>query len=377
MKKKITEKKILSMLSGAVQNLEVEVWDKIEKSKQSGLEEINSSHIELPKQTKIFVPRRIASIAVVFIFMITGIYAFINISEIIPTKKLNPNMYSSPFLAIVENDNKLFFQNFKDGGKLYSMDLDGNNIAKLSDNSISNFTIYNHSIYYINSTDGKIIVLKTDGTDKRVLENTNANWNIVVFEDWIFYTSNDGIYRIKNDGSELEKISDIFAHTLTVYNENVYFSSNNENLEGLYKSELDGKNTIKIYNKAVNHFSIYENNIFFSNINDNYCLYKITTDGSNIEKLRSDSKDILISTGTFDIFNGEIYFTNESLENTSYLFKMMLDTTNLTKLIKIEATTIKVFGQHIYLYHPSYNGRLYRLSISGNTLEEIEIPDVI
>jgi hypothetical protein len=286
-------------------------------------------------------------------------------------------MYSSPFLAIVENDNKLFFQNFKDGGKLYSMDLDGNNIAKLSDNSISNFTIYNHSIYYINSTDGKIIVLKTDGTDKRVLENTNANWNIVVFEDWIFYTSNDGIYRIKNDGSELEKISDIFAHTLTVYNENVYFSSNNENLEGLYKSELDGKNTIKIYNKAVNHFSIYENNIFFSNINDNYCLYKITTDGSNIEKLRSDSKDILISTGTFDIFNGEIYFTNESLENTSYLFKMMLDTTNLTKLIKIEATTIKVFGQHIYLYHPSYNGRLYRLSISGNTLEEIEIPDVI
>lgn len=80
---------------------------------------------------------------------------------------------------------------------------------------------------------------------------------------------------------------------------------------------------------------------------------------------------MLIPTGTFDIFNGDIYFTNESLEDSSYLFKITLDTNNLTKLTKIEATTIKVFDQYIYLYHPSYNGRLYRLDISENNLEEI------
>ncbi|NLP13269.1 MAG: DUF5050 domain-containing protein [Clostridium sp.] len=371
MKRKITEKKVLSMLSTAVDNLEVDVWDKIVNSKKSGLEEIDSSYIESPKQNKIFVPRRIASIAVACIFMIIGIYAFLNISGIIPFKNLNPNMYFSPFLAIAEYDNKLYFQNFKDGRKLYSMDLDGNNIAKINNDSILNFTIYNNDIYYINSTDGKIVVLKTDGTHKKVLENTNANRNIAVFGDWIFYTSDDGIYRIKSDGAHNEKISDIIVHTLCVYGENVYFSSGNENQEGLYKAGLDGKNIVKIYAKTVSGFSVYENNIYFCNIYDNYCLYRIAADGSKIEKLKSNGKDILISTGAFDIFNDEIYFINESFENTCYLFKMDLDTANLTKLAEIEATTIKVFEKNIYLYHPSYNGRLYRLSTYENNLEEI------
>jgi len=371
MKRKIAEKKILSMLSTAVDNLEVDVWDKIVNSRKNGLEEIDSSYIESPKQTKMLVPGRIASIAVACVFMIVGIYAILNISGIIPIKNLNPNMYSGPFLAISEYDNRLFFQNFKDGRKLYSMDLDGNNILKISNESISNFIIYNDDIYCINSDNGKIAVLKTDGTHEKVLENTNANGNIAFFGDWIFYTANDGIYRIKSDGSYKEKISDVFAHTLCVYGENVYFSSSNENQEGLYKAGLDGKNVVRIYDKAVSSFSVYENNIYFSNIYDNYCLYRITTDGSKIEKLKSNGKDILISTGAFDIFNGEIYFINESFENTSYLVKMDLDTANLTKLAEIEATTIKVFEKNIYLYHPSYNGRLYRLSTYGNSLEEI------
>ncbi|MEN2775002.1 DUF5050 domain-containing protein [Acetivibrio clariflavus] len=371
MKKRITEKKILSMLSNAIEDIEVDVWNKIKNSQQSGLEEISSSHIESLNQNKTFVPKRIVSIAAVFAIIITGIYLIKNISEIISTKGLNSDMYHSPFLAIAESNNRLFYQNFKDEGKLYSMDLNGNSISKLSNDSILNFTIYDDSVYYINSTDGKIVVLKTNGSDKRVLENTNANWNIIGFKDWIFYTSNDGIYRVKNDGSKLEKISDILAHTLTVYGDNIYFSSNYENQEGLYKADLNGKNAIRIYNKAVNYFSIYKNNIFFSNIDDNYCLYKIATDGSNLEKVRSSNKDIIISTGTFDIFNGELYFTNESLENESYLFKLNIDTNNLTKLSKIEATTIKVFNQYIYLYHPSYNGRLYRLNITGKNLEEI------
>lgn len=80
MKRKIAEKKILSMLSTAVDNLEVDVWDKIVNSRKNGLEEIDSSYIESPKQTKMLVPGRIASIAVVCIFMIIGIYAILNIS---------------------------------------------------------------------------------------------------------------------------------------------------------------------------------------------------------------------------------------------------------------------------------------------------------
>jgi len=126
------------------------------------------------------------------------------------------------------------------------MDLAGHNISKLSDDSILNFTIHDNNIYYINSADGKIVVLKTDGTDKRVLKNTNANWNIAALDDWIFYTSDDGIYRIKNDGTKLEKVSDVLAHTLTVYNGSIYFSSNNEMQEGIYKYDLDGRNAIRL-----------------------------------------------------------------------------------------------------------------------------------
>lgn len=225
------------MISTAVDNLEVDVWDKIVNSKASNLEEINFSPAELPKQTRMFVPGRIASIVAAFIFMIIGIYAFLRISGIISGINLNPNMHASPFLAVAEYDNKLFFQNFKDESKLYCMDLDENKIKKISDDSVANFTIDNGDIYYIDMADGKIVMLKTDGTNRKVLEKTNATWNIAVFEDWIYYSSNDGIFRIKNDGSNMEKISNVYAHTLHVYNGNVYFSSSNENDEGLYKAE--------------------------------------------------------------------------------------------------------------------------------------------
>jgi len=39
MKRRIAEKKILSMLSTAVDNLEVDVWDKIVNSRKNGLED--------------------------------------------------------------------------------------------------------------------------------------------------------------------------------------------------------------------------------------------------------------------------------------------------------------------------------------------------
>jgi len=97
------------MISNAVEDIEVDVWDKIKNSEHSGIEEIDSSYIELSKQKQIFITKRIVSIAAVFVFMFVGIYAIMNISELISNKGLNTSMYSSYFLAMVESNNRLFF----------------------------------------------------------------------------------------------------------------------------------------------------------------------------------------------------------------------------------------------------------------------------
>ncbi len=70
----------------------------------------------------------------------------------------------------------------------------------------------------------------------------------------------------------------------------------------------------------------------------------------------------------YDVNIHRLYYQRKKLRKKN---ESIFHAINLTKLAEIEATTIKVFEKNIYLYHPSYNGRLYRLSTYGNSLEEI------
>ncbi|MDP2892726.1 MAG: DUF5050 domain-containing protein, partial [Bacillota bacterium] len=82
------------------------------------------------------------------------------------------------------------------------------------------------------------IVLKIsrlDGTEERVLDN-NVSGPMNYFKGWIYYAKKDGIYKIKIDGTEKQKIFNLNNETgmLDIYNGRIYIGI-------LDSTDLNGK----------------------------------------------------------------------------------------------------------------------------------------
>ncbi|MHB9936751.1 cell wall-binding repeat-containing protein [Clostridium sporogenes] len=169
-----------------------------------------------------------------------------------------------PFSIALEGNYIYYIKNLEDGeAELWKMKTDGSSKSKISFNikeeySINKgygFCIKNGWIYaniYISKNadevESKFIMAKTDGSEVRVI----ANEPFIRFQpvdDYIYYSTSNGIYKIKNDGtnntlltSNKYKNNNIF--NLNVCNDYIYYSviadEHDAYLNGIYKMNLDG-----------------------------------------------------------------------------------------------------------------------------------------
>ncbi|MDQ2086566.1 DUF5050 domain-containing protein [Herbivorax sp. ANBcel31] len=367
MDKKYTEKEVLSMLSRAVENIEPDnVWEKIKFSKKSGLEDVVFSNPLQKKLTKLFTKKRIASIVAAFVFMLIGILTLNNINNFRLSR-----MSACSSINMIEYGDKLFFENFKDNSRLYKMDLDGSNLTKLTSHSVSSFIIYEDVLYYTNGyfddkEDRKIVISELDGSIKKVFEDIDISRISFVLDEWIYYITDEGLYRINEIDSNIEKINNLSVHTFLSHDKKLYFSSYTEDSVGLFSSDLDGQNAKQIFSQNIPVFKVYNNKVFFSNYNYNYNLRKINLGNLNVKNITYNNTNLSTSPLAFDISNNKMYLIyNDSL------FEADIDGNNLRKLAKIDATTLRVFNNNIYLYHPSRSGNLYRFNLEKETIEKL------
>ncbi len=366
---KINEKKVLDIISNAIENVEIEVLEKINNSSKSGLEDISTDQTDIFKTSvRSSSYKKIVSIAAIFIFLFIGTYLINNIGGKYIMKKDDLCVSATSIMLLREYNNTIYFQNFADKNKLYSMDIDGSNIQKVIDDSCSGFTISDNNIYYIKNEDGSIYSLKIGESTSNLINKTNANWNIETIDEWIYYSTDEGIFKIQKDGLDAVKIFDNLPNEMLINKNILYFSCNQENLEGIFKIEPDSQNITQIYDKQVSSFKIQNNDLILCDINDNYNLYKISLEeNSNVQKITQFG----LSTSAFDIYNNNIYFITENLANISILYKMDLSGNELKEISEIDSTFIKVIARNIYCYHPSYNGLLTKVGLEDKSKIQI------
>lgn len=137
---------------------------------------------------------------------------------------------------------------------LYTMNLNGSNFKKLSNDNLSTYTFYNDYIFYFNIEKQKYYRMNLNGSNKIQLFSSPIN-------------------------------------SFTIYNNNIYFTGYGENQNNIYKSDLNGKGIVKITNNSsnlnsasinyINPLSIIDDNIFYlATTSYNYNLYRTNTDGS-------------------------------------------------------------------------------------------------
>ncbi len=188
---------------------------------------------------------------------------------------------------MVVTDSAVFYTKTDNGvNKIFRMNHDGSDEMALSENIASGLNVYEDKIYYINGTDsGKIYSMNLDGSDDNVFFVAKNVQELLVDNGWVYYVSNSNlgnhIFCISVEGGEesVEIISDSCSN-INMYAGYLYYYNASD--DTLCYSAGDGSNETVLYSGNLNAVNVIADWVYFFNTDD-FQYYRITKDGNNIE----------------------------------------------------------------------------------------------
>jgi hypothetical protein len=326
---------------------------------------------------------------------------------------------------VAKSNNKLYFRNFSDEGKLYSSDLDGSNSKKLSDDRVFFINVVEDWVYYTNTSDkDKLYKIKIDGTSRTKLFDKRVYY-INVLEDWIYFCfresplkyevsyskffNSEAVGKIKIDGTGFRELFRGDVKFLNVYGDYMYFSggiydkdSEHEYSQifpqkGFIKCDLQGKNPV-----VIDHITYINTDVsgdWIYGVKNNFSgsdLYKIKTDGTDKQLIvkgiyalnvdeewiyytkdmklykrnKADNEEILVgyyNPHKFCIIDDNIYVTDES----KTLYRQNIHNGTIEKIIGDQIDSVKKYKD--YLYYKNFGNILYRCREDGK--DKIKLQD--
>lgn len=179
---------------------------------------------------------------------------------------------------------------------LYKMNTDGSGKTILNEeDSIESFNVLGNKIYYINHSDNnEMYKMNIDGSNVIKIRDEAVN-EIVADDDWIYFSNDKGIYRIKDDNSKIECIVERpnSYNQFNISQGYIYYG-------GLYRAKVDGSekreiinpDTIKLWAKGsmsvevpniAGEWMYYKATVFTLGEDMISELYKAKVDGSEIQ----------------------------------------------------------------------------------------------
>lgn len=286
---------------------------------------------------------------------------------------------------VAEKDGWIYYycSTFKDSG-LYKVRINGTEKTKLNDDFAFYINVSGDWVYYVvttitdteaevSNTGNVFTEAKTDTKSESAIYKTQINGsgesikikagaeNIIVADDWIYYTSEDNksISKIRTDGTVETLITDDQTDDICLMDGWIYYTNASDG-NSLYRIRTDGKEKT-LLDKTPTFCVIAENGwVYYSADNDGgYSIFKTRADGT--QKTDINIKPFIL----FNIKDGWIYFCNT--EDESYLYKARTDGTGKTKLSENTALPINIVGDWIY-----YTLNAYRMKLDGTENQPVE-----
>lgn len=251
------------------------------------------------------------------------------------------NIYNGGLFC--EKGGTIFFSNDKADGSLYMMNSDCTDIRKLRDDKA----------VFINADENYIYYVLADNT----FENSK---DLIMF-------NNSGVFRIKQNGSELMSITDDPSAYLTLKGNSLYFLKYNIKTGlSMYKNKIDG--TLERL--------LAENAAIPACIDDSMLYYADYSKDHNIKKLNLKSFTThLAYKGTYyyPIFmENKIYYID--IADGNKIYRMNMDSSDKELLVDYHCSTYNITGSGIYLYYQvddGANNGMYRLNLSSMKSEQL------
>lgn len=290
------------------------------------------------------------------------------------------NIVQGGFVA--ESDGWFYFCMPEDT-RLMKMNTDGSDLQILADEEAKYINVIGDWIYY--ETGGSIVKIRTDGTERTIVDEFAAPLFLNVVDDWIYYyvvldlVTGSGIYKIRIDGEEKTLLSDMSGYDLNKVGDWIYFSNWDDNRKP-YRMNLEGEEVTMLTKDEAFNLHVYRNMVYYTDV---MSIYRIGIDGSDRTVL--DNSPYVIN--NFLIDDGWIYFffpTSTSL-NAYNLLKMNPESSEIETLQEIVlpdnrtvVSSFNIAGGWIF-FHTISTGEdfetlreaLYRVRTDGSGFEMV------
>lgn len=323
--------------------------------------------------------RRIFSI--IFTLFLLTLISFISVSYKRTTTfhsrnvsgNLAGNLYNNGVFC--EYNDKIYFSNSYDEGDLYVMNLDGTNISKLYDDTVSYINVVDKYIYYArnNLTQGNLSamfrgnlfgVYRLNLNGKNLVRLNEHPSGVVSFgNNEVFYQHYDNdtaltLKSVSSDGSQKKELSKDAINPSCIVNGIMYYS-NISDKHKLMARDIANQNTWVVYDHPTYH-PIYEDNyIYFMDLDHNYSLARINLTTLDKEDLNTGRID------TFNLYQDYIYVQKNDAKKP-LLCRMKKDGTQVETILSGNFCNINITSQYVYFNQFGHDTPIYRIKTSGD-----------
>lgn len=175
-----------------------------------------------------------------------------------------------------ESDDRIYFSNLEDEGKLYSMSTDLTDFKKLYDDNAS----------YINAAGPYVFY-------------TRRNDRIGSASGFLSF-SNTGLYRVTTKGKKIGRLYGDPTQAAALYGNYVYYQHyDKQSGLQLYKAKIDGSEDIKLLESAVLPCSIDTNMIYYAGEDGDSSIYGMSVNSGDTTKIYEGNCYLVTAAGNY------------------------------------------------------------------------------
>lgn len=236
-------------------------------------------------------------------------------------------------------------------------------------------------IYYVSFNEGNaegIYKIKKNGKDKEKVSD-EYGYYLNISGNYLYYVSleNEQLIKTKLNSNKTQVIAEnVSSAPITVVDNWIYYFEGTN----LFKIKTNGKKRTQLFSKAIENYQIVGNQIYYSYENDGkQIIAKMNLDGSNIIKLDEEAGK------EFFVKGNKIYYINENydMDNYEYKYELYMLKTNgkdKEKICDIEGSvdtyTVNFTEDAIYYAKSAKNDKMaiYKMKLNGK--DETKIIEV-
>lgn len=244
-----------------------------------------------------------------------------------------------------EYENRIYFSNPEDEGRLYVMDADLSNYKKLSSDTATSINVAGKYVIYGRHNDQQ--------------EHTNEN---------VFSVSKTGLYRVDQNGNNLKTLFDSVVNVVNLYGNTVYFQHNTTSGFGTSMIDIDKSNSGDLTEEPIFPYAIDNGYLYYVGVSKEHNVHRIN--------LSNGQKETIYEGNTAYITFADDYLYFLDLENSHTLTRMQTDGTQKEVLVTEPTSTYNVTPDGTFLYYEVDNGTdngIFRMNLKNGITQNLMV----